>query len=158
MSENTRDLANTHQHHKDNPRNDVIRVPKSLNPGINSYAAKIHDDCLAPFFHDGDILVFDPDQEPQVDEFAAIWWKDGDRPPSVFRLVLGLLPAELQSLKACNAEFAILCEQLNPHKQFSIPWSAVEAVHKVLGKVSASPAQCNGDESLPEEEANEAGA
>jgi hypothetical protein len=131
----TPDSANTHQHLKDNARDGQILVPKSLNPGIHSYAAKLRDDCLAPFFKDGDMLVLDPDQEPQIDEFAAIWWKDGTQPPSVFRLVLSLLPAELQSLKSTEAEFTILCEQLNPHKQFSIPWSAVEAVHKVLGKV-----------------------
>jgi hypothetical protein len=97
-----------------------------MNAGPTSYGAMVTGDCLLPDYHDGDVIVCDPDRSPKEGDFVAIWWKNATRLPSVKRLAL--------SISGKDVEGGIVLEQLNPPHAFPVRMSDVEAIHKVIGK------------------------
>lgn len=97
-----------------------------MNAGPKSYGAMVTGDCLLPDYHDGDVIVCDPDQSPTEGDFVAIWWKNATRLPSIKRLAL--------SISREGAKGEIVLEQLNPPHAFSVRMSDVEVIHKVIGK------------------------
>ena len=111
-------------------------IPKSLNPGPKTYAIRGDGDCLEPTIHHGDTLVCDPDAPPEPGDLIAIWWKDGSRQPLIKRLTLGL-PDKNYWNATGSAEFLLVCEQLNPPRDYWIPLPRVQAVHKVIHHIPA---------------------
>jgi hypothetical protein len=106
------------------------------NGGPNCYAVKTIGDCMAPDVNDGDLVLCDPDQLPMAGDYVAVWWKGGERPPNIKRLVTTLPPRAFWD----NADFeaVVVVEQLNPPKRLAADMTRVEAVHKVLGKAEAA--------------------
>ncbi len=116
------------------PVTETVKAPKSLNSGSRSYAVRVCGNCLSPIFQNEDVLIVDPDQKPVSGDCVVIWFNTGNT-PIVKRLLLNLPPESMRFLKQDSAELLIICEQLNPPKQYKIGFSKVKAVHKVLGKV-----------------------
>ena len=103
--------------------------------GPNRYAVATEGDCLYPEYQHGDIVICDPDQEPEAGDFVVIWWKGGGRKPSVKRLTASLPPREWWGMGG-GGEWLLCCEQLNPPRPLQAKLAQVEAVHKVIARGS----------------------
>ncbi len=108
------------------------RVSPTMKPGPNAYALRTEGDCLAPDINDGDVVICDPDAQPSLGDFIAIWWKGGSMPPGIKRLVSTLPPRAFWDNDALEA--VVIVEQSNPPKRLAPVMARVAEIHKVLGK------------------------
>lgn len=112
------------------PAGRFAELSAGMNAGPKSYGAMVTGDCLAPAYHEGDVIVCDPDQSPAQGDFVAIWWKNAAKLPSVKRLALSI-PRE-------GAGGEIVLQQLNPPHAFPVRMSEVEVIHRAIGKLRVS--------------------
>lgn len=100
-----------------------------MKTGNNAYFARITGNFLAPTPEmakcEWDALC-DPGHEPEPNDFVAVWLKGEGETPTLKQLVSALPPKELWDRDV------LVCRQLNPEKEFSIPMNQVEAVHRVF--------------------------
>lgn len=108
-----------------------VVCPKSARPGPKTYALATDGDCLLPEYKSGDIMICDPDQDPEPGDLVGIWWKDGSIQPSIKRLVFSLPPRSWWDMDG-EAQAALCIEMLNPPTVMTAKLSAIEAVHKVI--------------------------
>ena len=113
-----------------------MSVPKELAAKITdpeTYSLIVTGDCLAPEINDGDQVVVCPSTQPEAGDFAIIWTKDGNC--AVKRLTLAVPPESMMRATGGDVMALVMCEQINPPKQFAVSADKISAVHKVLGWV-----------------------
>ncbi len=122
----------------DGPLGSVV-TPAYLDLGPDAYALIVDGNCLSPLgFIDGDNIFCDPSAKPQRGDVVAIMWNDPACTPIVKRLASSLPPAALWSGGDCFDAPAVVVEQLNPPKRFSVSMASVRTLHKVVGRSSAA--------------------
>ena len=92
------------------------------------YAAPGRGSCMEPLIADGTSLVFDKREEPKPGNLVALWFTREAAPsfgdPGWFKRLVSVPPPGLDGL--------IVVEQLNPPRRYSIPATAVLAIHKAV--------------------------
>ena len=128
----------------------LVRIPRSYleEEGIHHpdiYILVVEGDCFLPDINGGDQLILSPVEEPQRGDMVAIWHQDKKIQPMVKRLTYAL--PEIEKIHPDSELMPlILCEQINPKRQFAIPVDVVSAVHKVVAQFSmAAQAGWEGD-------------
>lgn len=117
------------------PHTANVRAPQEVGP--HAYALLCDGDCMSPSIRHGEAVICDPDQQPKVGDFVAIWWKNSERPPAVKRLCLAVPPREFWS--AGELTGVLVVEQINPQKRLSASLDEVDRIHKIVHVVESEP-------------------
>lgn len=146
MAKANRKRSTRHTSTSPEPKLGPSRVPDlSTIPDFSTlpdrYAMQTVGDCLAPIIADGAELVFSQTERPKSGDFVAVYLRPELARPghiscAVKRLVLGL-PG------FCTFPFTphpddtvapvVICESINPRRQFTIDADKLQAVHKCVG-------------------------
>ena len=85
--------------------------------------------CLEPEIFNHDMVFADPNQTPEVGDFAVLWPRSG-KPPSIKRLVMAIPPNFSPDSEVIGL---VVVEQFSPPKRYSALADTFEAIHKVVG-------------------------
>ncbi len=106
------------------------------------YALTVVGDCMAPTIADGAAVQVSKSEKFAAGDIVVIWFrpelvKAGDAPCAVKRLSLALPPwvksFPYKDHPGSNAAAAIIFEQDNPRRTYSMKCSDVVAIHKFIG-------------------------
>lgn len=115
------------------PRFGYVDVPGEIALSPSGYAVRADGECLSPLgYHYGDYIFCDPAVHPSVGDVAIIWFNDPDTRPMV-----KVVRSSFEGCGEHKPNEALVVEQLNPAHRFTILWSEIRAVHKVVGHVAA---------------------
>lgn len=129
-------------------------APAPAQPGFidpttlpDEYAMRVRGDCLAPAIKAGDAVLFDQRQPVAPGDLVGVYLKPGcfggSTSVGLKRLVINMMPGVTYPYKAhpdSNIMPVIVCEQDNPHRQYTIPAGQILAIHRCLGLVPAGVA------------------
>jgi hypothetical protein len=108
----------------------------------DEYAMRVRGDCLAPAIKAGDAVLFDQCQPYAPGDLVGVYLKPGCYGGStnvgLKRLVMNMMPGVTYPYTpspTSNVMPVLVCEQDNPHRQYTILADQILAVHRCLGLV-----------------------
>ena len=125
-------------------------TPAPAQPGFidpttlpNEYAMRVRGDCLAPAIKGGDAVLVDQRQSYKVGDLVCVFLEaecvaPGNTNVGLKRLVMNMLPGITFPYRAhpdSNIMPVLVCEQDNPHWQYTIPADQILAIHRCMGLV-----------------------
>jgi len=128
------------------PKERLTQPENSNEPDPNElpavYASTCRGECLEPYYHDGDCLVFSKDEPAHAGDFVGVWLRPHAKPEAkplrwVKRLAMEIMPGTTFPFAlspGSEIEPLVVLEMLRPERTYQIPARDVLAMHKVVGK------------------------
>lgn len=123
----------------------------------DEYAMRVRGDCLAPAIKAGDAVLFDQRQPFAPGDLVGVYLKaecsGGSTNVGLKRLVMNMMPGVTYPYQAhpdSNIMPVLVCEQDNPHRQYTIPADQILAIHRCMGLVPDDVALYDGKTGEPE--------
>ena len=123
--------------------------PAPAQPGFidpttlpDEYAMRVRGDCLAPAINAGDAVLFDQRQPCKAGDLVGVYLKEGcyggSTSVGLKRVVMNMMPGVTYPYQAhpdSNIMPVLVCEQDQPHRQYTIPADQILAIHRCMGLV-----------------------
>jgi hypothetical protein len=99
------------------------------------YAITGYGTCMVPLYHDGDLLVGDKREKPELGDVVFVHFTREAAPrygfPGWIKRLIHIWPVE-------GEETLFTLEQINPRRRYIVPAGDITGIHKVVGTATST--------------------